>query len=580
MDQAEKFREQVLKMLTSAVALPKKDIEDAIEKPPEGLGADLALPCFLLAKKLKKDPREIANEVSDKLNRKKQKSSILIKAVGPYVNFYADWCLLSEPIIREIHNRKGRYGSSRPAGRQEKVMTEYAHPNTHKSFHIGHVRNICLGESISRILEFSGKKVVRANYQGDIGPHVAKCLWGFMNYYSGKAPKAVGRDDRGKWLGDIYTKVNIKAKDDEKIQEEVRAINTKLYDGDKELRAIWKDTRQWSLDYYDQVYKDFGAKFNRLYFESEVEKSGKLASLALLKKGLAKESQGAVVMNYERDGLGVFILLTQDGNPLYGAKDLGLAKLQVKEYKPNRILHIVGTEQNTYFRQLFKTFNIMDKSLAKKEFHICYELVNLPTGKMSSRTGTVITYDELKSKLMELASQVTTQKNPKLKGKLLDATAKTVALGALKYSMLMVSPEKTITFDWDRALSFEGNSAPYIQYSHARASSILRKSKSAKVTKGKISKGLLNSEAEIALVKHLAEFPTTITHAARDLRPHYVANYAYELATRFNNFYEKSPVINADNRELKAARLALVRATTIVLENALGLLGIDAPDEM
>jgi len=583
-----KFREQALKQLGRAVSVPKKDIEAILEKPPEGVGADLALPCFFLAAKLKKDPKVIASGVAEKLKKKQKKRKAAdmvseVKSVGPYVNFYADWGKLNLLVLQDILKHGDKYGSG-TAKAKEKVMTEFAHPNTHKAFHIGHVRNICLGEAISRVIEFSGSKVVRANYQGDIGPHVAKCIWGFVNIYKKKPAKGI---EKGLWLGEVYAKANQQVRDNDKLKEEVMEINNRLYSGDKEITKIWKETRKWSLDYYNGVYKDFGAKFNRLYFESEVEKPGKAVALALLKKGIAKKSQGAVVMDFESQGLGIFILLTQDGNPLYGAKDLGLARLQVKEHRPDRILHIVGTEQNAYFRQLFKTLSLLDKNIAKREHHVCYELVNLPTGKMSSRTGTIITYNELKTKLVGLAKKVTSQKNPKLKGKELDKTAELVAMGALKYGMLMVSPEKTITFDWDRALSFEGNSSPYIQYSHARACSILRKGKAGKAKFGGKVKGKqgmkgagLTAEAEIALIKHLAGFPRAVSRAARDLRPHYVANYVYELATKFNEFYEKCPVLTSKTKDLQAARLSLVKATKVVLKNGLGLLGIEAPERM
>ena len=583
-----RFREQVLKELRRATGIQGKDLDSILEKPPEGVGADLALPCFFLSARMRKDPRLIAvdvvNKLSGRTSKSKGKDAVIadVRAFGPYVNFYADWDRMNMLVLRDILKRGGKYGSS--AAKREKVLAEFAHPNTHKAFHIGHVRNICLGESMSRILESSGTRVVRANYQGDIGPHVAKCLWGFTKLYKKKPPKGA---EKGLWLGDVYAKANQKAKGNEKLEEEIREMNNKIYSSDRELTKLWKQTRKWSLDYYDKIYREFGVRFNRLYFESEVEKPGKAIALELLKKGIAKKSQGAVVMDFEKDGLGIFILLTKDGNPLYGAKDLQLAKLQLREHRPDRILHIVGTEQNTYFRQLFRTFELMNPALAKKEFHICYELVNLPDGKMSSRAGTVITYDELKTKLTALARKVTAEKNPRLKGRELDKTAQLVAMGALKYGMLAVSPEKTITFDWDRALSFEGNSAPYIQYSHARACSILRKGRAGKITpKPNDGKNMLKSESEAALMKQLTAFPETVARAARDLRPHYVASYAYNLAVRFNDFYEKSPVLKPQGtpsgavKELRNARLALVRAAKTVLKNALYLLAIDAPERM
>jgi len=583
MNPSEAFRQQVLKQLSGTVIIPEKDLDSILEKPPEGLGADLALPCFLLASKLKKDPGLISLEIVTAINKSKKpginKSAANlvgnVRAVGPYVNFYANWDKMASLVLNDIQKKKNSYGKLKKA-KPEKVMTEYCHANTHKAFHIGHVRNICLGESISRIIEHAGSKVVRTNYQGDIGPHVAKCLWGFINLHKKRPPKGI---EKGLWLGDVYADATFKVKGNDELGIEVQDINTKLYAKDKDLSKIWKQTRKWSLDYYNKIYKDFGARFNRCYFESEVEKPGKRIVLDMHGKGIAKKSQGAIVMDYELDGLGVFVLLTQDGNPLYGAKDLGLAKLQDKEYKPDRILHIVGTEQNMYFRQLFKTIGLIDRQIAKKEFHICYELVNLPSGKMSSRTGSVITYDELKTKMTELAKKVTAEKNPKLKGTQLEKTADIVALGALKYGMLMVSPEKTITFDWNRALSFEGNSAPYIQYSHARASSIISKARIKTIDKP-VKEAILTEDAELNLIKHLAAFPDAVSNAARDLRPHYIAHYAYDLAVKFNEFYEKLPVINAPTKETRRTRLALVRSTKIVLRNGLHLLGIKAPEEM
>lgn len=566
------FRDQVLRQLSGVLDLSLKEIESILERPPEGVGADLALPCFFLSPKMRKDPRIIASDVAGRLAGKPSSLIADVRAIGPYVNFYADWDRMKMLLLKGILRQGDGYGSKKQK-KPEKAMAEFCHANTHKAFHIGHVRNICLGESISRILEFSGSRVVRANYQGDIGPHVAKCIWGFKKLYKGKPPKNV---DKGVWLGEVYAKANNEAAGNEKLENEIKKINAKLYAGDKSIAKIWKATRQWSLDYYDNVYKDFGVKFNRLYFESQVEKPGKAAAMELLKKGVARRSQGAVVMDFEKEGLGVLVLVTQDGAPLYGAKDLGLARLQSRE-RPDRILHIVGVEQTMYFRQLFRTLGLMEPGLDKKEMHVSYELVNLPTGKMSSRTGSVVTYDELRAKLTELARKVTSQKNPRLRSRRLDKAARLVALGALKYGMLSVSPEKVIVFDWDRALSFEGNSAPYIQYSHARACSILRKARFK--GKGYDAKVLKNEEAN-ALMKQLAAFPETVARAGHDLKPHYVASYAYELAVKFNDFYEKCPVLRARPKELRAARLALVAATRVVLCNALRLLGIEAPEKM
>jgi arginyl-tRNA synthetase len=448
---------------------------------------------------------------------------------------------------------------------------EFAHPNTHKAFHIGHVRNITLGESLSRVLHFAGYKVARTNYQGDIGPHVARCMWGLMHLGLIEPKK-----DKGRWLGEVYAKASQKATN-YKVELEMRQVNKDLYAGKEKLVKLWKKTRQWSLDYFDSIYADFGAKFDRLYFESEVEGPGIKLAKRLKKEGTAKESDGAIVMDLEKYGLGVYILLTQDGTPLYSIKDFVLAELQNREYRPEKIIHVVGSEQDLHFRQLIKSLELTNPKVAKKEFHLSYGLVNLESGKMKSREGQVILYEELREKVLHEARRVTSTKNPKLSKKELDRISQVVGLGALRYDMIKVSPEKVIVFDWERALSFEGNNAPYLQYTHARCCSIFRKAGIKNVRK--YDAGLLKEESEVALIRKLSEFPGLVQKAAREMRPHYLATYSYELCDLFNEFYQFVPVLKAGEKT-RAARLALVAAARTTLSNALSLLGIEAPEKM
>lgn len=565
MNPADKFRNEVLKLISTKGKIPSKKSEEILEKPPENIGADLALPCFTLDKK---NPVKFAQALSQKI-----KPSGLVKEVnfyGPYVNFYADWEKLGGLVLSQILREKDRYGKSKKPN--EKIMVEFAHPNTHKAFHIGHVRNISLGESFCRVLQSAGHKVVRTNYQGDIGPHVAKCVWGFLNLYKGKEPKK----DKGKWLGMVYRKASDKIAKSKKYEKEMREINTKLYNRDKSIMPVWKKTRQWSLDRFDEIYKDFGAKFNRLYFEGETEGPGKKIVNNILKKHIAKKSEGAIVVDLKKHGMGVVVLLTKEDTPLYHAKDLALAEMQYKEYKPDRIVHVVGSEQNLYFMQLFKILEIMKWKHFNKEFHLSYGLVNLESGKMKSREGKVILYDEVKDKLIKLALKETRKRNPKAPKGEIEKIANLVGMGALKYTMISQSPEKVIIFDWDKILNFDGDTAPYIQYSHARACSILKK---AGKSPGKFDAGLLGKKEEKELIRHLMDFPDAILRAARDYRPHYIANYVYKLATLFNDFYQSLPVIKADPKT-RAARLALVKSVQITIKNSLELLGIEAPEKM
>lgn len=557
------FKKEVATLLSKEGKLPEKKISPLLEAPPREIGADLAFPCFSLAKELRKNPVQIAAEISQRLRPRGLVK--LIEQRGPYVNFYADWGKLGSAVLHSILTKKEKYGSQ--PKKKEKVLIEFAHPNTHKAYHIGHIRNIALGESLSRILEFSGLTVIRANYQGDIGPHVAKCLWGLLNLDL-EEPK----EGKGLWLGKVYAEASRAVEANEKLQQEVREINKKLYARHPSLEKLWKKTRQWSLDYFEDVYRDFGVEFDRLYFESEVESPGVKLAKDLLKKGIAKMSEGAIVMDLKPWNLGIYVLVTQDNTPLYSIKDFSLAQLQEKEFHPQKIIHVVGTEQILHFRQLFKGLEFVHPKIAKKEFHLPYELVNLPTGKMSSREGNIITYDELKKEVYFRAVQKTKEHSAQSARQ--EKTAGIVSLGAIKYDMLRQSPEKVITFDWEQALSLEGNTAPYLQYTHARACSIMEKAK----TKS-LSPGLPKDEREIAVVKALSQFPEAIIAAARDCRPHYIATYAYKLAGAFNDFYQNIPVLKAEASE-KQSRLAMVKAVQTVLKKCLFLLGIEAPEKM
>ncbi len=564
----QEVREAAVRLLKPAVKLRKEEIEKLLEKPPGNIGSDVAFPCFILAKKMKKNPAEIANLLSRRIKSKPPFKEV--SSDGPYINFYVDWASLSGRLLKDVKKQGGKYGKGKKI--KKRYLMEFAHPNTHKAFHIGHVRNICMGESLSRILESAGYGVVRANYQGDIGPHVAKCLWGFLNIYKGKAPKK----EPGKWLGDVYREASKRISKSEKAEKEMREINRMLYARDSEIMPAWKKTRKWSLDYFDRIYRDFGTRFDRLYMESEVEAEGLRISERLVKRRIAKVSDDAIIVKLENQGMGVLVLVTKEKTPLYHAKDLALAELQVKEYKPDRIVHVVGSEQTFYFRQLFKLLELMKWPHYRKEFHLIYELVNLGTGKkMKSREGKVILYDELKEELLKLARKETKSKNPMLSAKELGRISGLVGMGALKYTMLSQSPEKVIVFNWDSVLSLDGDTGPYIQYSHARACSIMRKARPQR----DFDCSLLNHPTEVALIRKIADFPDVIGSAARDMRPHYVANYALELATRFNEFYHQSPVIAA-KPDIRKARLALVDTTRVALSNALDLLGIEAPNRM
>ncbi len=523
---------------------------------------------FELAKEQKKNPAEIAREIVAKIEKSKNFSKV--EAVGPYINFYfSDYFYCN--ALREILKKKEKFGRGKKTGKR--IMVEYFDANTHKGVHIGHIRNISLGESVARILEFSGNKVIRANYQGDIGPHVAKCLWGFINLYNGKTPEK----NKGLWLGKVYAEASKKAEESEEVEKAIQDINLRLYAKEREITEIWKKTRQWCLDDFEEFYKEFGVKFDEFYFESQTEGIGKKISLELLKKGIAKEDQGAIIVDLRNENLGVVVLLTKEGYPLYHAKDLGLTKLKFEKYKLDRNIYVVGKEQELYFKQLFKILEMAGmKKEAEVSYHLVYELVMLPEGKMSSREGTMVLYEDLKQRMLGIVREEVRKRHEDWNENRIEETAKKIALGAIKFSMVRTESNRTIIFDWDRALSLEGDSGPYLQYAYVRTLGIIRKA----TFRPKVSKDYKFTEDEKKLIKRLYSLPIVISSAASTLSPHIICNYLLDLATELNRFYTTSRVLNAEKEEERETRLAIVASTNIVLGTALSLIGIEAPDAM
>lgn len=559
-------KKEVVKVLES---LGIKGAENFLEVPARPEFGDLAFACFEFAKVEKKNPNEIAQGMVKKIKLPKGSFISKVEARGGYVNFFFDYAKVSGVILKEILAKKEKYGQS-DMGKGKRILVEFAHPNTHKGLHIGHFRNICLGESLCKLLEFTNHKVFRANYQGDVGPHIAKALWAFINLHGCKLPKEK-ENSKAEWLGELYAETE-KRIEDEKVASEVAEINKKLYEGDKEIEKLWKETRKWSLDYFGEIYKELGTKFDRFYFESEVGEKGLKISEEIAKKGIAKESDGAIIVDLEKYGLGIFVLVSKDKTPLYPAKDLELAELQFKEFKFDRCIHVVSTEQNLYFKQLFKTLELMKSPVADKKYHLSYELVTLKEGKMASRLGNVILYRKLRDEVIEKVLEEMKDREMEDKEKI----AKSVGIGAMKYAMLKVSPEKVIFFDREEALKLEGNTGPYLQYAFTRCSGILRKSKKWKA----VYKIKELNEHEAVLVKTLSRFSQMIEQSSNELKPNHICNYVYELATAFNNFYEKCSVIKADSEQLRNFRLTLVEATGTVLKIALNLIGIETLEKM
>jgi len=542
-----------------SLGVPEQEIE---EPGKEGFG-DFAWPAFSKAKSERKNPVEIAKSISGKLRVKGIKE---IKAAGPYVNFFVDWGLLGNELLKGID--KG-YGSAKD---KETVIMDIFQANPYKSFHIGHVRNAAFGEAVRKILEKRGKKTIPVSFNGDVGTHIAKWLWYYQKFYKGEVPK----ENFTRWAGEMYANACKKSEEKEEYKEQVAELNRKLDSREKSILPLWKKFRDMCMDDLKNIAKELDVKVERFFLESECEEPGKKLVLKLFSEGKLEKSEGAIVLNLEKHGLGVFLLLKNDGTALYSTKDIGLLQLKRKEFKFDRMIYVVGSEQNLYFRQLFKTFDLLGIYPAEKSLHMSYGMVDLKEGKMSSRLGNVITYEDLRDETIKQVLEKIQEKNPELKNK--GETAKKIALGAIKFEMLAVENNRPIKFDWEQALNFEARSGPYLQYTSTRANSILKKAGGGKELKSDAR--LLTEEHEIRLLKFLAKYPQVLEKAARDYSPSTLSNFLLELGDAFNGFYQNVPVIKAKTAGEKDARLKLVQAVKQVLDDGLNLLGIETLDEM
>ncbi len=551
------FKKEIAKAVSKIIG---KNIDiDSIEAPPSPEMGDYALPCFFLAKELKKNPAEIAKTIGEKIKTNNYIDSV--NAAGPYINFFVKKEFLNEKVLKEILKKKLKYGSGRI---KKTALLEGWQPNTHKAFHIGHIRNSVLSESVARILEFYGYKVIRVSYMGDVGAHVAKWVWYFNNFYRGKIPK----ENVSKWAGEIYTEATRKSEDNEEYEKEINEVHRKLEEGDKKLLSLWKKTRKLCLDDIYNIFNELGCEINKNFFESEVEKEGKKIVHSLVKKKIAYYDEGAIIMNLEKYNLGIFVLLKSNGASLYSTKDIALAQLKSKKYKFDNSLYVVASEQDFYFKQLFKCLELIKYKDFKKLNHVSYGLVKLKEGKMSSREGNIVLYEDFRDDLIRKVEEVMKDKKKK-------DVAKAVSFGAMKFTMLNQDSQKEIIFDSEKALSFDGETGPYVQYTYARICSILKKIK----VESRIDFSLLSNGEEKAIVKLLNEFPDVIEKAALMYKPNLISRKLMDICQAFNLYYHKYKILDED-KEIKKARVLLAYCVMNVIEIGLELLSIDAVKEM
>ena len=572
-----------------------EELEKLIERPPKQEMGDYAFPCFTLARTFRKAPPLIAESLVSTLQCRLSECEAVtsVQAFGPYVNFRVSLPLMASLTLPQMAS--GEYFKSNEkrtlqAGLQSRIMIEFSQPNTHKGFHVGHMRNVALGDSLSRIYRYNGYQVVAANYIGDSGAHIAKCLWYYLNYNQEPVPEKL----RGEWLGMLYMMAEqmlAKATVEERKNylEEIGLILKRLEAKESEITKTWKETRQWSLDDFETIYQWLDVAFDQIFYESQVDEAGKQIVYQELQKGTLERSQGAIGIDLQTMDLGFFLLLKSDDNTLYATKDLALAIKKFDEFQIERSIYVVGSEQTLHFKQVFETLKRMGYEQAKQCIHLSYGLVNLPSGKMSSRTGNVILFSQLQKKM---STYIQVNYLDKFRGEWQDTeieeTTRRVGIAAIKYGMLNQDANKPIVFAMEDWLVSEGDTGTYLIYAYVRIRSIARKHEQADhpdqlpipSVSTDVDFNLLAHPNEQHLIRLLFDFNETVWAAGEQFRPTLVARMLFDLAKAFSRTYTTCSVLHAKSAALQDARLLLFHCVAEALREGMFLLGITPPERM
>jgi arginyl-tRNA synthetase len=536
------------------------------EIPPQAELGDLGFPMFVFARTLRTAPDRIARAVAERL----PEGPAGISARGPYVNIRLNRGEFAASLLAEALDETAPFGRPETlAG--SRIMVEFSSPNTNKPLHLGHLRNDVLGESVSRILAACGAEVRKVCIINDRGVHICKSMLAYKKYGGGKTPQSEGiKSDH--FVGDWYVRFHRMKGEDPSAEEEAQELLRKWEAGEPETVELWKKMNAWAVAGMKETYARTGVSFDHYYFESQTYLAGRDEVLRGLDRGLFyRADDGAVWVDLTGEKLDKKVLLRKDGTSLYITQDIGTAIARRRDWPFDRLVYVVGSEQQYHFQVLFTILKKLGFEWAQNLYHLSYGMVNLPEGKMKSREGTVVDADDLLDSLRELALGEIREKDREAA---VDSgeVAEKVALGALHYYLLQVSPGKDMLFNPRESLSFNGNTGPYLQYMGARISSMLRRD--AGTAGGTLRAELLSGEAEWELVKTLAAYPGAVADAAARLDPSLLTAYLYDLSRAFSRFYHDCPILNAGSPDLAASRLALSRAVLRALRDALGLVCI------
>lgn len=561
-------KEAAISIASLVPSLEMKEIEQLIELPPNYNMGDYAFPCFRLAKELKKAPNLIAEELVGRIDS----GDIFqeIKNTGPYINFFVNRKKLTETVINEVLEREEEFGS-RDVGEGKKVLVEFSSPNIAKPFHIGHIRSTVIGNSIYNIFKFLGFDTLALNHLGDYGTQFGMLIAAFRKWGD---KEEVEKDPINEFLK-LYVRFNKEAEENEALREEARYWFRELEEGEnEEALELWQWVRDVSLREFNIVYDMLNIKFDSYAGESFY--SDKMAEVIddLEEKGLLEESRGAMIVDLEDHDMPPGLIKKSDGSTLYTTRDIAAAIYRKEHYDFYKNIYVVASEQNLHFKQWIKIVELMGYEWAKDCIHVPFGMVSLEGGRLSTREGKVVFLEDVLNRAVESTLEIIEERTPDLDNK--EEVAKQIGIGAVMFQELSNNRIKDYVFSWDRTLSFEGESGPYVQYTHARANSLLER---GEFTPAKEDYSLLNADDEINIIRLLYQFPDIVYDAMEKLEPSFITRHIAEIAKAFNKFYNSCPILTVEE-ELKNARLALVFAAKTVIKTGLNLLGIEAPNRM
>lgn len=568
-----------------------------LQKTRPEFEGDITLVVFPFVKAARKAPAQVATEIGETL-----KGELVEKynAVQGFLNLSIaqTYWLAQLRTIADTENY-GQQTRTKEDGSQPLMMVEYSSPNTNKPLHLGHVRNNLLGYSIAKIQEANGWKVVKTNIVNDRGIHICKSMLAWLKFGNGETPESSGK--KGDHLiGDYYVRFDVEykkqikelmaqgmdeetAKKEAPLIKEAQAMLLKWEQGDAEVRALWQKMNSWVYAGFDETYRQMGVGFDKIYYESNTYLEGKKEVERGLKEGLFyRREDGSVWADLTQNGLDEKLLLRADGTSVYMTQDIGTAKLRFQDYPIDKMVYVVGNEQEYHFKVLSILLDRLGFPFGKELVHFSYGMVELPNGKMKSREGTVVDADDLMAQMIDDAREISKDKVntlPDITAGEANEIARIVGLGALKYFILKVDPRKNMLFNPEESIDFNGNTGPFIQYTYARIQSVLRKAEANHVAQDFGGVKTLNDK-ELALIQRLADFPAAVRQAGNDFSPAVIANYAYSLACDFNSFYHDYSILNEADADVRALRLALSATVAKVIRSAMALLGIEVPNRM